>query len=546
MMFAALAEKASIINREESVMLDTLVVGAGLCGLSLASKLQFAGRDYLLVEARTRLGGRIETVRTPAGAAHDLGPGWFWPETQPRITRLLADLGLSCFEQHDSGTNLHLSSGDGSPEPLQQRGVHNGAQRVTGGMRSLVDALAQRLAIERMRMGYELTRLVDHGDFVEAHCWTGAETVVLSARHVVLALPPRLVDERIAFVPALDAATGQALRATPTWMSAQAKALAGFDSAFWRESGLSGNAFVTHAQAVLGEIFDASPAGAESGALGGFVCLPPTVRKAYKAVLPMMISSQFAQLYGPRVADDSDFHLRDWADEGFTCSALDAAGSNEHPEDAVAALAQTYWAGKLHLAGTETATQGAGYLEGALDAAARVWLQIAGERPLADEELEIMHNTTNAQSLSAFADWVGTQREVAINAYRQGLTRALSTQQYEQITQRVVLDVAETLYAEAIAKLGSLPFETRDVAVDKGRSALTPSVLQAFVGFSDALLTSAVTHNATSCAISNFPAEHDPDAEYLQGIRRDLAAAWREFALAVNERMLSGAESVTG
>ncbi|GAB4063138.1 flavin monoamine oxidase family protein [Uliginosibacterium sediminicola] len=520
-------------------MLDTLVVGAGLCGLSLASKLQFAGRDYLLVEARTRLGGRIETFRSASGQALDLGPGWFWPETQPRITRLLSDLGLSSFAQHDSGTNLHLASGDGSPEALQQRGVHNGAQRVTGGMRTLVDALAQRLAVERMRMGYELTRLVDHGDFIEAHCWTGAETVVLSARHVVLAMPPRLVDERIAFVPALAAGLTETLRATPTWMSAQAKALAAFDSAFWRDAGLSGNAFVTHAQAVLGEIFDASPVAGEGGALGGFFCLPPSVRKAYKAVLPMMASSQFAQLYGPAAADDAELHLRDWADEGFTCSALDAAGRNEHPEDAVAALAEPYWDGKLHLAGSETASLGAGYLEGALDAAARVWQQLAGERPLGDKVLTIMHTSNNEQCLNQFATWVAAQREAAIAAYKQGLTRALSTQQYEQITQRVVIDVVEKLYATALQQLAGLPFETREVAVEKGRSALTPALLQSFVGFSDALLTAAVTHNATSCAISNFPAEHDPDAEYLQGIRRDLAAAWREFALAVNERMLS-------
>jgi monoamine oxidase len=562
------SETSTDITEQECDMLDTLVIGAGLCGLSLATKLQFAGRDYLLVESRMRLGGRIESVRGAHGMTHDLGPAWFWPETQPRIARLIGDLGLSTFPQHDSGTILHLSRGDGSPEALPQPGVHNGAQRVSGGMRSIVDALARRLAVERLRMGYEVTRLFDRGDHIEAHCWTGQETVVLSARNVVLAVPPRLVDERIAFEPPMEVALVDALRATPTWMAAQAKAVAGFEASFWRDSALSGNAFVTHPQAVLAEVFDASAQAGSAAALGGFVALPAAARTAFQHALPMMISSQFGQLFGPRAAEDGDLHLRDWASERFTCSALDAAGRNEHPEDGTPELAVAPWAGKLNLAGSETAAQGAGYLEGALEAAARVWKHL-GVRAAADEEEMSMTKPVtkaaskplphaspapaplpvlipiNEDSLGRFAEWVAAQRRLALSFYRQGLTRALSSQRGEQVTQRIVLEVVEDIYREALRKLAELPFETRDVNVEKGRSALTQRALEPFLGFSDTLLSEAVTHNATSCAISNFPAEHDPDAAYLQSIRRDLAAAWREFALGVNDLMLDRAESST-
>jgi monoamine oxidase len=521
-------------------MLDTLIVGAGLCGLSLASKLQFAGRDYLLVEARPRLGGRIETVRDAAGLAHDLGPGWFWPETQPRITRLLADLGLESFAQHDSGTVLHLATGDGSPEPLDQPGVHNGAQRVAGGMLAIVEALAQRLAVERIRLGYEVTRIFDHGDHIQAHCWTGKETVVLSARNVVLALPPRLVEERIAFTPTLEADLVDTLRATPTWMSAQAKVSCGFERAYWRDSGLAGNAFVSHQQAVLGEIFDASAPDGTPGALGGFVHIPASARTAFAVAMPMMVGSQFAQFFGPRAAD-GELHMRDWATERFTCSGLDATTRSEHPEEGVAAFARPHWAGKLHLAGSETAAEAAGYLEGALEVAARVWRQL-DERP----QLRVVPaplSAGNEACVERFNQWVVAQREAALTTYKQGLTKALSAQRYEQITRDVVLEVAALLYAHAMDELASLPFEVQGVAVEKGRSALTPRLLEPFLGFSDALLTAAVTHNATSCAISNFPAEHDPDAQYLQGIRRDMAETWREFALSVNEHLLDRAES---
>ena len=36
---------------------DIVIIGGGLSGLALADKLQRAGRDFLLVEARDRLGG---------------------------------------------------------------------------------------------------------------------------------------------------------------------------------------------------------------------------------------------------------------------------------------------------------------------------------------------------------------------------------------------------------------------------------------------------------------------------------------------------------
>ena len=50
---------------------DILIVGGGLSGLALADKLQQAGRDFVLVEARNRLGGRIDVLRD-GGSAFDL------------------------------------------------------------------------------------------------------------------------------------------------------------------------------------------------------------------------------------------------------------------------------------------------------------------------------------------------------------------------------------------------------------------------------------------------------------------------------------------
>jgi monoamine oxidase len=85
---------------------DILIVGAGLSGLALASSLAWRGNDYLLIEARERVGGRILSVQSGmAGRTTgwlDLGPSWIWPG-QPRIARLLGELDIGVFEQYSEG-----------------------------------------------------------------------------------------------------------------------------------------------------------------------------------------------------------------------------------------------------------------------------------------------------------------------------------------------------------------------------------------------------------------------------------------------------------
>jgi monoamine oxidase len=49
--------------------------------------------------------------------------------------------------------------------------------------------------------------------------------------------------------------------------------------------------------------------------------------------------------------------------------------------------------------------------------------------------------------------------------------------------------------------------------------------------------------NASSCAVSNFPQEHRIDADSLRAITHDLAAAWREFAVELNTRLLTAADA---
>ncbi|MFP5474272.1 MAG: FAD-dependent oxidoreductase, partial [Gammaproteobacteria bacterium] len=357
----------------------------------------------------------------------------------------------------------------------------------------------------------------------------------------VLALPPRLAAERIRFVPALPDALADALAAVPTWMAAQAKAASAFGRPFWREAGHSGNAFVRHPQAVLGEVFDAGTG--PQGTLAGFVALDAQQRQDFRRGLPLLVHSQLGQLYGAE-ARDGELHLQDWAEEPWTCAQADRAGPAEPPR-ADARLRQPWWGSRLFFAGTETALHGAGHMEGALDSAQRVSHQL-----LQPDGTVFAAAVDAPAAVAAFCQAVQGLRAQGPDHYRRHLVRMLSgtaegAELQGGLSARALRASAEQCYGEALACLDALlPVLAAEAGVPaQGRHPLTPPLLAAFSGWSQSLVDEALGFNARSCALSNLPHEHRPDDEDRRAIARALAAAWQAFALELNARLCAAAEA---
>ncbi len=513
-------------------LLDVAIIGAGLCGLRLADLLRPSGAHIAVFEARARIGGRVLTVDGDL----DLGPTWFWPVTQPRITRLVAELGLPSFAQHDDGQVLLLNDPDRAPQMMVMPELHGGAQRITGGMTRLTQALAQRLPVGILHLNHQLLAAVRRADHIELELQHGNIRLTLRTRQLVLALPPRLIEACIRFTPELPAPLRTALRATPTWMACTEKVAMRYAQPFWRDDGYSGNAFIQYPQAVLYEVFDACDAYTGSAALAGFVDLNPTQRRIFRSGLPLMLRSQFAQLFGPR-AEQGELHSYDWAEDGLTCSVLDR---NEvltmHPDYGDARLSVPQWDGRLLIGGSESADSGGGYLEGALAAAARIAAQL--------QTAPVQLGESNEHRLALFRDWVQAERAGVFAHYRQALHRRLSSQNSAALTQQALLETVEALYERALAELARLRFEAQQLAIENGRSILAPLLLVPFVGFNDALLEAVIAFNRGSCALSNFPFEHAPDDAYVEVIRRDLTVAWQAFARAVDAQLLPAVSAV--
>lgn len=360
-------------------MVDVVVVGAGLAGLTAARELAGAGLAVQVVEPRRRVGGRVMTVETeaPATGWFDLGATWHWSD-QPAVRTLADELGVDVFPHHDEGGALHEPA-DGSPPASIRMPPAAAAQlRFAGGAQPLCQALADELPTGSVIVGTKVTGLTDGGDHVEVATAgeDGGEATFLASR-VVVAMPPRLVVEEIAFAPVLPPGVVTVLETTPTWMGDAIKCVAVYDSAFWRGEGLSGAAFSELGP--LSEVHDASVPGGP-GALWGFLDFDHDLRELDPDERAPLVFAQLGRLFGPEAADPVEYFERDWSSDAFTCESTHrhvAPLDYGHP-----AFAEPLWAGRLHWAGAETVAAGGGHMEGAVRSGQRAARAIAGPGPL--------------------------------------------------------------------------------------------------------------------------------------------------------------------
>ncbi len=84
---------------------QVVVIGAGLSGLAAARRLEAAGVESIVLEARDRVGGRTEGGHTEGGTPVELGGQWLGP-TQTRMYALVEELGLETFPTYNTGKHV--------------------------------------------------------------------------------------------------------------------------------------------------------------------------------------------------------------------------------------------------------------------------------------------------------------------------------------------------------------------------------------------------------------------------------------------------------
>jgi monoamine oxidase len=360
-----------------------VIVGGGLSGLYAAALLEQQGmNDYLLVEARDTLGGRILSLQASGNTVPssgtvsstvdrvDLGPTWFWPAYHRQLDSLIHALRLERFAQHDTGEMIAERTATAAPRRIRGFPDAPTAMRLKGGMGALIDALLARVDASRIITGQTVRRIhiADHNIELES-CDASGGITNMRAAHVLLALPPRLASETIDFSPALPPQLIQQWRATPTWMAAHAKYVAVYDAPFWRTDGLSGEA--RSAVGPLSEIHDATMPGG-SAALFGFFGVPARTRSnVTQSDLRALCRAQLGRLFGPQAAAPQRDFIKDWATDSLTATTADLESGLGHHAVAPAPAALAYpWKGRMTGIASEWSPNFPGYVAGAIDAAA--------------------------------------------------------------------------------------------------------------------------------------------------------------------------------
>ncbi len=256
---------------------------------------------------------------------------------------------------------------NGGLMPLAE--IENGAQaeRIAGGAQRIALRLAEPLGT-RVVLSAPVRAVLQDASGVTVHgegrSWRG--------RHAVVAVPPALA-ERMDFGAELPAARRRANSELP--MGSVIKMVATYARAFWREAGCSGEAVSDAGPIRL--CFDDSAHDGSHPALVGFF-LGDTARawtqkpaeERRRAALESL-----ARFFGPEALSPTAYADLDWIAEPWSTGCyvgLPRLGTLTGIGDALRAPC-----GRVHWAGTETAREGCGYIDGAVESGERAATELA-------------------------------------------------------------------------------------------------------------------------------------------------------------------------
>ena len=339
-----------------------LIVGGGLSGLTLAYLLSKRNIEAKVLEASPRLGGRIQTIKGTLETPLELGATWF-SDMHKNMFNLLNELGLQKYEQFSKGKSLFQTKSFEPPQEFFMPASQSPSYRIADGTQALIDALANQLDNENIKLNTKVEAITNIGNALEVKSSNGQK---IQADKVIICVPPQLVDSQIQFSPELPNSVTKVLPTVHTWMAGSIKFVLEYNNPFWRNNGHSGMLF-SHS-GIVSEMHDHTNAkenkfGFTGFLNGGAISYSQEVRKEF-------VIRQLSELLGNEVLNYSSYSDKVWSDK-FVVSESQTI-LRPHQNNGHSLLQNSYMNDKLFFSGTETATEFGGYMEGAIISAFKV------------------------------------------------------------------------------------------------------------------------------------------------------------------------------
>jgi monoamine oxidase len=260
---------------------------------------------------------------------------------------------------------FYAKSGNGLLTLVSTEG---GAQqdRFDGGAQSVAIRVAEQLG-ERVRLSSPVRRISQTASGVEVE----GDGFSLRGQQCVVTVPPALAG-RIDYRPAMPVLRDQLTQRAP--MGSVIKVQVVYETPFWRNDGLSGR--VVSDTGPVRITFDNTPRKGSPGVLVTFIeggdgrrysCASPDERRR-------LVIDCLTRYFGPAATKPVEYVERDWCAEEYSRGCYGAVFPAGTWVSCGSAIREPV--GRIHWAGTETATVNAGYIDGAVRSGERVAAEV--------------------------------------------------------------------------------------------------------------------------------------------------------------------------
>jgi monoamine oxidase len=343
-----------------------IIIGAGLSGLTCGYLLQKKSVHVTLLEANTRIGGRIETRNGTTNATIEMGATWF-SKLHPHLFQLLDELELGYFKQHTQGISLFETMSFVPPQKFEISEFEEPSFRIKGGTQKLIEKLAEKIGWHNIKTETKVIAINEVGNQMEV--LDQNETVYI-ADCVITTLPPNLMVNTLSFSPPLPEKLVNLAKKTHTWMGESIKFAVEYATPFWKENNYSGTLFSQ--ASIITEMYDHSTFDNTGYALKGFLNGSTSILSLEERKTKVI--TQLEKLFGSDAENYITYNEKVWRDEPLTFSNYDHLVM-AHENNGHQLYQNSFLNNKLYISGSETALQNPGYMEGAIVAAKNIALQ---------------------------------------------------------------------------------------------------------------------------------------------------------------------------